>query len=476
VLAVVSGAAGVVVAMWGVTLLTGLVPAEQHRYLLGFDRIGINGPVLAFTGATALFTAILFGLVPALRGAAADLHGALQAGDRAGGAPARHRLRRALVGAEVALALLLLAGAGLMFRGMRVLLATPPGFEPDSVALTGIALPAFRYEEPEQAAAFYRDLLARIAALPGVRAAGAANVTPLCQCNQTTSFAIEGAEPFQPDQRPDVGLRVVTPDYFAALGVGVVTGRGLAASDGPDAPGVVVVNQTLARRYFPGGAIGRRIRFREDPPVEIVGVVADMRHDGPGRQPGPELYLPAAQQPRWEMTLAVRGADPVALLPAIRAAVREVDPDQPVADQRTMRDAMTAVLGPHRLAQRVLAGLGALALALAAVGIYAVIAQLVTERTREIGIRLALGGDPAAVRALVLRQGVAPAAWGTVAGSVLAVLAAQLLAAQFVGVRSRDPGTLLVVALVLLAVAVLAAYLPARRATRVDPLSALRAE
>ena len=476
VLAALGGTGGVMVAMWGVTLLTGLVPAGQQRYLLGFDRIGINGAVLAFTAATALLTAILFGLIPALRGADADLLGALQAGDRAGGAPARHRLRRALVSAEVALALVLLAGAGLMFRGMRVLLATPPGFEPDSVALTNIALPAFRYGEPEQAAAFYRDLLARVAALPGVRAAGAANVTPLCRCNQTTSFSIDGAEPFRPDERPDVGGRVVTPDYFAALGVRVVMGRGLESGDGPEAPRVVVVNQELARRYFPGGAIGRRIRFQADTPFTIVGIVTDLRHDGPGRPPGPELFASALQVPTSEMTLVVRAADPAAVLPAIRAAVREVDPDQPVGEQRTMREALTAVLGQYHLAQRVLGGLGAIALALAAVGIYAVIAQLVGERTREIGIRLALGGDPAAVRALVLRQGVAPAVWGTVAGSVLAVLAAQLLAAQFVGVRSRDPGTLLVVVLVLLGVAVLAAYLPARRATRIDPLSALRAE
>jgi predicted permease len=476
VLALLGGAAGVVVALWGITLLTGLVPEEHQRFLLGFDRIGINGAVLAFTAAMAVLTAMLFGLVPALRAAEPDLQGVLQAGDRAGGGPSRHRLRRALVGAEVTLALLLLAGAGLMFRGMRALLATPPGFEPDSVALTSIALPPFRYESPEQATAFYRDLLARVTALPGVRAAGAANVTPLCLCNQTTSFAIVGAEPFRPGEGPDVGERVVTPGYFAALGVPMVAGRGFADTDGPDQPRVIVINQTLARRHFPGGAIGRRIRFGESDPFEIVGIVGDVRHDGPARPPQPELYFPAAQQPRWEMTLAVRAADPRAVLPAIRAAVRAVDPDQPVADQRTMRDALAAALGPYRLALRVLGGLGALALALAAVGIYAVIAQLVSERTREIGIRLALGGEPAAVRALVLRQGVAPAAWGTAVGVGLAAVAAQLLAAQFVGVRARDPGTLLVVASALLVVALLAAYLPARRATHVDPLSALRTE
>jgi putative ABC transport system permease protein len=223
--------------------------------------------------------------------------------------------------------------------------------------------------------------------------------------------------------------------------------------------------------------VGRHVRITSDTTaLEIVGVVADVRHDGPARLPAPELYLPAAQVPVWEMTLAVRAADPAAILPGVRAAVRSLDPDQPVSDQRTMRAAFAAVIGPHRLSQQLLAVLGAIAVVLAGVGIYAVIAQLVAERTREIGIRVALGGVHGAVLALVLRQGLAPAVWGLGAGAVLALAVTRLLEAQLFGVRPSDPVTLAVVAGLLLGVAALASYVPARRATRVDPMVALRYE
>jgi predicted permease len=343
--------------------------------------------------------------------------------------------------------------------------------------LTTVALPGVRYDTPEKAHAFFEDALARLASYPGVRAAGAANVTPLCQCNQTTSFVVVGREPFRPGEEPDVGWRVVTPGYFATLGVPIVVGRGLGVQDDRRAPRAVVVNQTLARRYFAGSAVGQRIRLGPDTTgTEIVGVVADLRHEGPARPPAPELYVAAAQFPRWELTLAVRTADPAALLPVIRATVLAVDPEQPVSDQETMRAAFTAVLGPHRLSQQLLGALAIVALALAGVGIYAVIAQLVGERTREIGIRLALGGDRAAVMALVLKQGITPAAWGLAVGAVGAVLVTRLLEAQLFGVRPGDPVTMIVVAVVLLGVALLACYAPARRATRIEPMTALRAE
>jgi putative ABC transport system permease protein len=480
VLALVGGAVGVLLAMWGVTLLTALVPADHQRFLAGFDRIEIDATVLVFTAATAVGTALLFGLVPALRTARTDLHAALQEGERAGGGPIRHRLRRALVAAEVALALVLLVGAGLMFRSVRNLLGTSPGFDPDSVALTTIVLPGARYPGPEQAAGFFREVLTRVAALPGVSAAGAANVTPLCQCNQTTSFHIVGEEPFQPDARPDVGWRVVTPAYFAALGVPVIAGRGLTERDDAGMPRVAVVSSPLARRWFPQGAVGRRIRTLAQTgdmvTVEIVGVMADVRHGGPAQLPSSDLYFPAAQVPVWEMTLAVRAVDPAAVLPALRTTVRAVDANQPVSDQRTMRAAFAAVIGPQRLSQQLLAGLGAIAILLAGVGIYAVIAQLVAERTREIGIRVALGGDRAAVLGLVLRQGLTPAAWGLVAGAVAALVVTQLLESQLFGVRPGDPATLVVVAGLLFGVAALASYAPARRATRVDPMVTLRSE
>ena len=478
-LALTGGAAGILLAVWGVGLLRGLVPVEQQRFLAGFDRIGMNAPALLFTLATALVTALIFGLLPALRGAAADLHAALQEGERSGGAPTRHRLRRVLVTAEVALALVLLVGAGLMFRSVRHLLDTPPGFDPDSVALSGVALPP-RYATPERMVAFYQDLVGRLAALPGVSrgAAGAASVVPLCQCNQTGTFQIVGAPPFPPGEGPDVGVRVVTGGYFSALGASMVAGRGLSDRDDARAPRVVVINQTLARRFFPDGAVGRHIYMGgpDTSGIDIVGIVSDVRHDGPARLPGAELYLPLAQAPVQEMTLAVRARNPAALLPAIRAAVQAIDPDLPVADQRTMREAFNLVLGPHRLSQRLLAVLGAIALLLAAVGIYAVVAQLIMERTREIGIRVALGGSRAAVLALLLWQGVTPAAWGLVAGTAGAVALTQTLRSQLFGVHAGDPLTIVVVAALLFAVATLATYAPVRRATRVDPMVALRYE
>jgi putative ABC transport system permease protein len=479
VLALSGGAAGVLFATWGVGLLRGLVPAEQQRFYSGFDQIGINAPVFLFTIVTALVTVVLFGLVPALRSANPDLNAALQEGERSGGGPTRHRLRRALVAVEVALALVLLVAAGLMFRSIRHLLGTSPGFDTDSVALTSVVLPNARYGTPEQAVAFYQELVGRLAALPGVSrgSAGAANVTPLCMCNQTTSFQIAGAPPFRAGEGPDVGWRVVTAGYFSALGVPLVAGRRLSDQDDARAPRVVVVNQTLARRYFPDGAVGRRLLMGQDTATtEIVGVVSDMRHDGPARSPGPELYLPLAQSPVSEMTLVVRAQNPAALLPSMRAAVQAIDHDLPVAGQRTMRAAFNLVLGPLRLSQRLLAALGVIALVLAAVGIYAVVAQLVLERTREIGIRIALGGNRAAVLSLLLQQGVMPAAWGLAAGTAGAVAITQALRSQLFGVRPGDPVTIALVAVVLLGTAILATYAPARRATTVDPMVALRYE
>jgi putative ABC transport system permease protein len=479
VLALLGGAAGVLLATWGVGLIRGLVPPEQQRFLAGYDQIGINEPVLLFTLTAALATAVLFGFVPALRGARADLHAALQEGERSGGSPTRHRLRRLLVAAEVALALVLLVGAGLMFRSVQHLLNTPPGFDPDSVALTSVVLPGARYDTPEKTAAFFREIVLRVAALPGVSrgAAGAANIVPLCQCNQTTTFRILGAPPVRPGELPDVGLRVVTAGYFAALGVPVLAGRGLTDRDDTRAPRILVINQTAAHRYFPGGAVGQRVFIGPDTAaVVIVGVVADMRHEGPARLPGPELYVPMAQLPMPEMTIVARGQNAALLLPGIRAAVHSLDPDLPVAEQRTMRAAFDLVIGQYRLSQRLLAALGAIALLLAAVGIYAVVVQLVLERTREIGIRIALGGGRAAVIALVFQQGVAPAAWGLLAGGIGAVALTQALRSQLFGVRPGDPSTIAVVAVLLFGIAALATYGPARRATRIEPMAALRAE
>ena len=483
VLALAGGALGALVGVFGVDLLRALIPADFQRMIPGFDRMSVNAAVLAFTALMSIGSALLFALLPALRAArgAAGARDSLRSGQTAGGRE-RHRLRRVLVGAEVALALLLLIGAGLTFRTFRHLGTLPPGFETSGIALTSLALPGRTYDEGAEAARFYSRVVERVAALPGVAAAGAANVVPLCGCNQTSSFNVVGRPPYPIDERPDVDWRIITPGYFDALRVPIQRGRDFTAADASGAPSVVIVNETLARRWFPDGALGKRLFLQGDTtqPAEIVGIAGDMKHAGIAKAPLPEMFLPEAQQPAWEMTLAVRTtggqAAAKALLPSLRAAVLELDPDQPVYDQQTMQDLLALNVLQYRFSLRLLATLGFIALLLAGVGIYGVISNLVAERTREIGIRIALGGDQRTVQRLVVRQGMSPAAIGLLAGLLLAPALTMLVRGMLVGVSPHDPLTFVSVAVLLLAVALLACWLPARRATRVDPMIALRTE
>ena len=483
VLAVAGGALGALIGVFGVDLLRALVPADFQRMIPGFDRMSVNAAVLAFTTLLSIGSALLFALLPALRAARGTetAKDSLRSGQTAGGRE-RHRLRRVLVAAEVALALLLLIGAGLTFRTFRHLGRLPPGFETNGIALTSLALPGRTYEEGTDAARFYSRIVERVAALPGVAAAGAANVVPLCGCNQTSSFNVVGQPPYAIDDRPDVDWRIITPGYFDALRVPIRRGRDFTAADGADAPRSVIVNETLARRWFPDGALGKRLFLQGDTtqPAEIVGIAGDMKHAGIARAALPEMFLPEAQQPAWEMTLAVRTesgeAAATALLPALRAAVLELDPNLPVYDQQTMQDLLALNVLRYRFSLRLLATLGLIALLLAGVGIYGVISNLVAERTREIGIRIALGGDQRTVQRLVVRQGMSPAAIGLLAGLMLAPALTMLVRGMLVGVSPHDPLTFISVAILLLAVALLACWLPARRATRVDPMIALRTE
>jgi putative ABC transport system permease protein len=483
VLALAGGAGGVVLGLFGVDVLRSLVPADYRRMIAGFQNLTINGTVLAFTAGLSIASAVLFGVIPALR-AARDTAG--KESFRRGGTTTgreRHRLRRALVGAEVALALLLLVGAGLTLRTFRHLGSLEPGFEVQGVALTSVALPVRTYPDAPAASRFYSRLVERVALLPGVAAAGAANIVPLCGCNQSSGFSVVGAPPYPPGEGPEMDWRVITPGYFAALRVPLVRGRDFTSADGADAPPVAIVNETLSRRWFPdGGALGRRLHVDGDTTrtVEVVGIVGDVRHDGLTRLAPPELYVPAAQRPAWEMTIVARASGgelaATAVLPALRAAVLEIDPNQPVYDQQNMSNLLAFSMLQYRFSLRLLAALGLVALVLAGVGIYGVIAQLVAERTREIGIRIALGGDQRSVQQLVVRQGMLPAAIGIGAGLVLAPALTLLVRRMLVGVSPHDPLTFATVAVLLLAVALAACWLPARRASRVDPMIALRTE
>ncbi len=483
VLALAGGAGGALLSLFGVDLLTSLVPSNFQRRFPGFQHLTINGTVLAFTTGLSILSALLFGLVPALRAA----HGAagkesLRRGGTTSGRE-RHRLRRALVGAEVALALLLLVGAGLTLRTFHHLGTLHPGFDVEGVAITSLALPGRTYPDAPAAGRFYSRLVERVALLPGVVAAAAANVVPLCGCNQTTGFSVVGAPPYPPGEGPEIDWRVITPGYFSTLRIPLIRGRDFTTADRSDAPRVLVVNETVSRRWFPdGGALGRHLFVSGDTTrsFEVVGIVGDIRHDGLTRLAPPEIYLSAAQAPVWEMTVVARaaGGDHAAtsLLPALRAAALEIDPEQPVYDQQTMSDLYALSMAQYRVSLRLLAALGIVALILAGVGIYGVIAQLVAERTREIGIRIALGGDQRSVQRLVVRQGMLPAALGIGAGLVLAPALTLLVRRMLVGVSPHDPLTFLTVAALLLVVALAACWLPARRASRVDPMVALRNE
>jgi predicted permease len=478
VVAAAGGALALLLCVWGVGALAALVPASQRRFIVGFDRLGVDATVIAFTAGLSVFTAILFGVLPAVKAAGRNLLPALQERGR-GASGERYRARKILVTVEVALAVILLIGAGLTLRSFRYALSADVGFNPAGIATTSIVVPAAKYPTPDHVVQFYDQLVASVAALPGVRAAAAVNITPLCQCNETTSFQIEGRPPFPRDQQPDVGYRAVTPDYFSAMSIPLRAGRALTPRDSRGQPLVIIINETVARMYFAGqNPLGQRMRFGgPETAAEIVGVIADVRHSGPAQPVQGEVYFPQAQEASQSMTLVVKtDADAAALAAPIRAAVEMIDPDQPVYDQRTMRDVVNMAMGPFNFARQLLAAMAVIALFLSAVGIYGVIAHVVGERSREIGIRIALGGSRRTVVRSVVRQAIVPALWGVALGVVGAGAITSALAAALIGVRPLDPATFISASLMLLACAAAAGYVPARRATRVDPVVTLRSE
>jgi predicted permease len=481
-LAAAGGAAGLAVAAWCLEAIRRLGPAEVPR----LAEAGIDPGVLLFTGAASVATGILFGLAPALAGGRADLGLALREGDRAGERRSGKRLRAALVVAEVALSVVLLAGAGLMLRTLWVLVSTDPGFAPRGVLTATFFLPASRYDGAAQRAAFAERAVARLQALPGVEVAGATSHLPLAGGQLTYGFAIEGkpapAAAGDPTAIPEADFRAVTPDYLRALRIPLRAGRGIAPADAAGAPPIALINEAAARTYWPGeDPLGHRIqiaRGRGTPPWrEIVGIVGDLRHEGLQVPPRPEVYVPLAQDPLPYFAVALRTAgDPAALAVPLREAMREIDADQPVSRLRPMAELVAAATSGTRFQGALLGAFAAVALALAAVGIYGVMAHAVAHRTREIGVRMALGAARSDIMRLVVGQGMRLAAAGIALGIGGALALTRLLSAQLFGVAPSDPATFACVTLALGAVALAACWLPARRATRVEPMAALRAE
>jgi putative ABC transport system permease protein len=490
-------------AIWGIDLLSSLLPSSLPRG----NPITVNSRVLLFTFALAVLTILIFGLLPALQAAKADVRESLNEGGRSGiGGRRQGRMRRLLVVAEVALALVLLAASGLMVRSFIKLRQVNVGFTEHNVITMRVPLPEAKYPEPQTAddpsepagIAFYDQLLERVRTLPGVRSATAATLLPLGAGQGWGKFvSIEGQEAESMDKVPLIRFALVSPDYFRTFGVTLQQGRSFTIDDKSNSQPVAIINETLARRFFGNeNPVGKTLwmgppeklmppdllavvgRF---PRRQIVGVVSDVK-GGSLNQPTPSLvYAPLTQYRRegWSnnLMLAVQTSGrPETLSAAIREQVRGLDPDQPVTNVRTMDELLDRTLSQAKFALLLFGLFAALALVLAAIGIYGVMSTAVTQRTHEIGLRMALGAQKRDVLRLVVGEGMIQVFIGIAAGLAFALALTRLMSTLLFGVSPTDPITLAVITLLLAAVALLACYLPARRAAKVDPLAALRYE
>jgi putative ABC transport system permease protein len=481
VLSIVGGAVGLLLAIWSLDLLVSLKPANLPR----LTEIGVNRTVFLFTLAISVFTGIVFGLVPAWQASKPDLNeGLKESGRGSSGGPRRQRVRAALVLTEVALSLVLLIGAGLMMRSFSRLLAVDPGFKPDHVLTAFVSLPVTKYPKRQDQAAFFDRLLDRLQNLPAVSAAGVVSDLPLFG-GSSTGFDVDGRPEALPGQRPMTDYRMINPDYFAAMGMKLVKGRVFSRYDTEGAPGVVIINETLAARFFAGeDPIGKRLNLSGEPKDlrEIVGVVADLRNYGVDADVKPEVYVPFLQsEPGYlagvasAMNVIVRSPnDPSSLASALREQVQALDKDQPVSEIRTMEWYLADSMAQRRFNMLLLGVFAGLALILAAVGIYGVIAYTVEQRTHEMGIRIALGARGGDILRLVFAHAMATTLAGIGLGLAAAFGLTRLLQSLLYQITATDPFVFATIPVLLLIVAVIATYLPARRAMKVDPITALR--
>jgi putative ABC transport system permease protein len=471
-LALLGGTAALVVAHFAVSALP-LLNADNLP-VLGLNHLTLDLRVLAFTATISLLTGILFGLLPAWQTARQDPNGTLKEGGRSGSG-VRRRLRLTLVVSEIALASLLLVGAGLTLRSFRALLLSQPGFTSTGVVSTFVSLPRARYPNDAAILSAFDQLEQRLGALPGVRSAGATNMLPLSGADGRRGVTIVGREP-TPDAPTRAHPRSVTPGYFKTMGIDVLQGRGFTSSDDERAPRVAIVNETMAKRYWPGASpIGRRIITMNEE-REVIGISRDVRHWGLDEPVNPEVYFPEHQAPSSAMTLVVSTTiDTVALGTAIREQIRSFDANLPIRIQ-TMKEIASQSIASRRATMVLLGLFASVALLLAAAGLYGVMAHLVALRTAEIGIRMTLGASPASVLGLVVREGLLQTAAGLAIGLTAAALMMRGFATMLYGVSPADPVTLGGVAVALMLTAVVACLVPARRAMRVDPVSALRAD
>ncbi len=481
--------AGLMLALWGTKVLTALAPA----YIPRVETVGVDARVVFFLLGVTLLTSIAFGLAPALHATAGNLSGALKEGGRGdSGSLRRNRLRGFLVGSEFALAFMLLIGAGLMIRSFSALQSVDPGFNPHNVLSMVVSVEGTKEAEPHRREILYRELLDKIRKLPGVKSAGGINHLPLAGDMWGFSFYIEGRPKPRPGDSPTAVYRVVMPGYFETMRLPVLRGRAISSSDDARAPGVVIINQRAARAYWPGeDPVGKRITFdtgKSDSPawLTIIGVAKDAKQLDWAAEPYPEVYLAALQNRDFlgdgashtaYITVVARTANnPANLAPVLKDTVWSFDRNLPISDVLTMDRVVADATAQPRFETLLLGIFAILALALAAVGIYGVMSYSVSRRTREIGIRISLGASRAKVLRMVVRQGMLQALTGIAAGLAGALLLSQLMAKMLYGVRPTDPATFTAVAAILGLAATVAACIPAHKATRIEPMAALRSE
>jgi len=473
-LGLTGGAAGLLLAVWGVDSITAFAPGNLPR----IDEVRIDGRVLAFTLVASLLTGILFGLAPALQLPSLSIHEVIKDGSRGSTGTRRRWLRHFLVVSEVAVALVLLIGAGLLLNSFRRLQQVDRGF--DARNLLTLNLTLSRYSTTAQQVAFLRQVLERTAQIPGASAVGLTSTLPLSG-GPATDFVIEGRPPLELGQEPSADIRIIDPNYFRAMGIPLRAGRPLADSDSPDAPKVMVINENMARRFWPDeNPIGKRVTMKDwGPPLtgEIVGIAGDIKADGLESETRPMLYWNYQQFPVIFDTIVVRTeSDPLSLVAAVKSQIWSVDAEQPIATVATMEQLLASSVAPRRFNMLLIGVFAVVALTLAAIGIYGVISYTVSQRTHEIGIRVAMGARRLDVLKLVVGQGMGLGISGIAVGLLAAFGLTRLMSSLLFGVTATDPLTFTAIPLILMGAALAACFVPALRATKVDPMVALRYE
>jgi putative ABC transport system permease protein len=462
---------GILLAVWIVTALKSFASAQVPHV----EHARVDATVLLFTTAIMLLTGVRCGLAPALRASSINLQDAIKEGARGSSSGSNKRLNNTFVVSQLALSLVLLIGAALFVQSFRNLLNVNPGFRAENVLMARLSLPETKYRDKAQVESFYNQVRASVSSVPSVEAVELCQVVPFSGDGQGGPFTVEG---FEHEQSKVAWLRSSTPGYFAAMGMPVLKGRAFESSDTEKSQAVAIVDETLARRYSPDGdLVNKRIRIGDGPWLTIVGVVPNVKNRKLDEEPWPYVYRPYSQWVQRETMLVVRsGIDPVSLAGEIRQQVVKLDPELPLSDVKSIQQAMDRSLITARLTNSLLVGFAATALLLALTGIYGVMSLNVANRRNEFGIRLALGAQATNVLKLILGQGLRLALVGVALGLVAAIAFTRLLQGLLFGISASDPLTFALIAVLLVGVALLACWIPARRAMKVDPLEALRSE